>query len=415
MTWLVYLSANGVRVMRRSGKHLISMGEADSAGAAALFTHIPDAVAIRILVDSAEDVYQTIALPHVIGRARRHMLARHLQAFAVNNAYAAVSWQARLSAGRRDDMYLFAAIQASDWLQTYLHALQHAHVVCMTSTAMLVQQLAALGKPATALWVTQSTGGVRLTLVVHGQMLFTRLLNAGLVVADEISKTQQYLVSHQLLSASENLSVHHHDEDSLAALARHPQLLNFATPTMLQAHKQARGQQAWVMAALLIILSGLTTMIYLYQQNQQFAAQWQNLAQTPAPAAIAVPANIYDMQASVVLAQQLHNMPEPVADLAWLSEILTRYPRLQIVHLTWRAAAGGSLLIAGEVRPFAGDYIVAMAEVEAFMAALRSMARVSLVQALALPINRDPQVVVQGGAAQKAAKFELQVSLRGGA
>ena len=420
MIWFIYLSAHSVRVVCRLGKRLISVAEADAAASAALFAQIPSTATIYILVDSAEDVYQTICLPHVTGRARQHMLARHLQTFAINHAYAAVSWQVRLTEGRRDDVYLFAAIQASDWLQTYLQHLQRTHLAAMTTVAMLVQREVALNKRATALWVTQSVGGVRLTLVARGQMLFTRLLNNNLVVADEISKTRQYLVNHQLLSASESesLPIQSYNEDMLTAFARDPQLLNFATPVMLQAYKRARGQQIFVTAMRVVIILGLSATIYLYQQNQQLAAQWQGLASVPVPAimpvATGVPARVNEMQASVALAQELRHAPDPVVDLAWLSTILTHYPSLQITHLTWRAATGGSLVIGGEVRPFTGSDVVAHTEVEAFITALRNRARVSAVQAFALPMNSNPQLVMHGGATQSAAKFELQVSLRGG-
>ncbi len=427
MTHLIYLSALGVRVMRQSGKRIELVSEGDAAGAMALLAQLPEQTRVQLVIDSADDIYQTQSLPHVTGRARRQMLARHMQTLAANQAYASVQWQARLSAGRRDDMYLFAVIHASDWLQAYLRALQHVHIVSMTSAAILLQHVVReLDKQATGLWVTQSLGGVRLSFIANGQLLFTRLLNHDLNVVKEISKTQQYLISHQLLASSVMLPVHYvsgaiqpenlpqvewvqqADVDYLAALARCPKALNFAAPAMLQAYQRTRNQR-WVgLSAAGVLVSGLLVGGYLYLQNLQLAQQLQGL--TPLQKAVAMSVPIADKQAAVDLARQIRQEPEPIADLAWLSKLLMRYPNLQIQHLVWRSGANSGLVIAGDVRVSGAE--AAMREVDAFIAELRGEHRVSAVQAQQTPINRDPHAAVHGGAMQDEAKFGLQVSLR---
>ncbi|MEQ1666951.1 MAG: hypothetical protein ABL868_00705 [Sulfuriferula sp.] len=436
MSYLVYLSAVGVRIMRQSGKRTELIAEADAAGATAVLAQLPRQAQVRLLIDSADDTYQTQTLPHVTGRAQRQMLAR--QAQILTSPYTAVQWQTRLRDGRRDDVYLFAAIQESDWLRASLLALQHTHIVNMSSVAILVQQLARAAA-MTALWITRGQAGIRCTYVANGQLLFTRLLQADADVTAEISNTQQYLISHQVLSASAVLSVHYvagvlqpidlaqvqwlaqQADDYLQQLARTPQLLNFAPPALLRAHQQARWQHGLLVSAVSMIALGSLVLGYLYLQNQQRTQQLQALLRTPLPGVM--PMAIADQQATVNLFQQLRHAPEPITDLAWLSELLMRHPRLQIQHLVWRADTAGVLVINGTAQAGdaaqaddtaqANDAALAMHEVENFMAALRSDARVLAVHAQHLPINRDPHLPVHGGAVQDVAKFALSVSLRG--
>jgi hypothetical protein len=120
---------------------------------------------------------------------------------------------------------------------------------------------------------------------------------------------------------------------------------------------------------------------------------------------------IADKQAALALYQQLYDAPRPIADLAWLSNILTAYPHLQIQQLTWRQASGGVLVLAGVVQGW--DALAAMTEVDGFIAHLRLDKHVLQVQVSQLPINRDPQLAVHGGAMPGSAKFALQVDLRG--
>ncbi|MFA5172640.1 MAG: hypothetical protein WC426_13845 [Sulfuriferula sp.] len=425
MTHLIYLSAAGACVVRQSGKRIELVGEGD---AVALLAQLPEQTRARLVIDSADDIYQMQSLPHITGRARRQMLARHVQTLAANQAYASVQWQERSSEGRRDDSYLFAVIHASDWLQAYLSTLQHVHIVSMTSVAILLQHVArGVDRQATALWVTQSLGGVRLSFITRGQLLFTRLLNHDLDVIKEISKTWQYLISHQLLASSVMLPVHYvsgvirpenlpqvqwvqqADVDYLAALARYPKALNFAAPAMLQAYQRARNQRWIGLSAAGILVSGSLVAGYLYLQNQQLAQQLQMLTHIQKAVAMSVP--IADKRAAVDLAQQIRREPEPIADLAWLSKLLMRYSSLNIKHLVWRSGANSVLVIEGEVQ--VSDAEAAMREVDAFMAELRSGHRVSAVQAQHTPINRDPHTEIHGGAMQDdGSKFILQVSLR---
>lgn len=427
MTHLIYLSALGVRVMRQSGKRIELVSEGDAVEAVVLLAQLPEQTRVQLVIDSADDIYQTQSLPHVAGRARRQMLARHVQTLAANQAYASVQWQARLSDGRRDDVYLFAVIHASDWLQAFLRALQHVHIVSMTSAAILLQHVArGVDRQATALWVTQSLGGVRLSFIARGQLLFTRLLNHDLDVIKEISKTRQYLISHQLLASSVMLPVHYvsgvirpenlpqvqwvqqADVDYLAALARYPKALNFAAPAMLQAYQRARNKRWLGFSVTGILVSGSLVAGYLYLQNQQLAQQLQVLTHTQKTVAMPVP--IADKRAAVDLARQIRREPEPIADLAWLSKLLMHYPNLQIQHLVWRSGANSVLVIEGDVRVSGAE--AAMREVDTFMAELRSEPRVLAVQAQHTPINRDPHTEIHGGAMQDGAKFILQVSLR---
>jgi hypothetical protein len=354
------------------------------------------------------------------------MLQRHVQALLVNHAYAAVSWQVRRKDGRRDDVYLFAAMQSNDWLLGYLQALQHTQIITMTSAAILVQLLAReQEKQATALWIMQDTAGVRLSFIANGQLLFTRLLNHELDLVHEIGNTQQYLIHQQMLASSAVLPVYYpagltvpaefpqlrwipQTNDYLAMLARYPAVLNFASGTVLQTYQRARLQRWLVMITLGVAMLGLCVTGYLYQQNQQLMQQLQMLTDTRVP--IVVPVDISDKRAAVNLAQQTHSTPEPMADLTWLSQLLVHYPQLQIQHVLWRSS--GVLVVDGLVPMAQSD--AAMTSVAAFVTGLRSETHVKAVQVQHVPVNADPHLVMHGGMVLVDAKFSLQINLRGG-
>jgi hypothetical protein len=426
MKYLVYLSARGVRVIQHDSRRDVVVGEADAGGANGLLAQIPVGTKTHIVVDSVDDEYRNLVLPHVIGFARREMLKRHRQTVLVNQVYTAVSWQARLKTERCDDLYLFAAIPASDWLCVYLQGLQHTQIVVMTSVAILVQQLACeVDKQATALWVTQDLAGVRLSFIKDGRLSFTRLLNHDLDVAQEIGKTQQYLISHQLLASSATLCVHHtfalqitdlpqlqwvqHTNNYLAVVGRYSRVLNFASSDMLQAYQRARKHRWLVAITVFVTILGVGVAGYLYQQNQQLLRRWQVLSFTQLPVVTAL--DITDQKAVVTLAQHIHSAPEPVMDLVWLSKLLIRYPQLQVKHLLWSLDSEAVLILEGLVS--AGSSDIEMREVDVFVAELRHDPHVTSVKAQHVPIDTDPNGVMHGGLVQDTATFVLQVNLRG--
>ncbi|NOT17009.1 MAG: hypothetical protein HOP20_02930 [Sulfuriferula sp.] len=400
MTYFVYYSAAGTKVARQQGRHIVPLDNMD-------VTQIPADVPVRLLIDGVDEDYQRLTVPHVTGSARQHLLARHLGGLAAT--YKLAQWQARLTHGRRDDVYLLAAIHDSDNLAACVQALQHTQIVGIHSTAMLVWQMARrVDKSVTALWITQGLGGTRLTYLANGCLLFTRLLDSDADVAAEIAHTQQYLISHQLLDAAQSLMVH--DNRALDYLVQcRAGLPNFAPPWMLR-HARWRQIARWWRASMWVIsVLGLAAGGYFYQQHQQLLRYRLALPHTPLVAVQTM--QIADKQAALALYQQLRHAPQLPADLAWLSNILTVYPHLQIQQLTWRQASGGVLVLAGAVQGL--DTLAAMTEVDGFTAHLRRDKRVLQVQVAQLPINRDPQLAVHGGVMPTSAKFALQVDLRG--
>lgn len=424
MTYLVYLSESGVRTMRHCRSQDGLIGRANVEAATALLTEIPAGSVVRLVVDSVDDVYQIQQLPHVLGRTRQLMLQRHARTLLMNQTYTAVHKQTRLKEGRRDDVYLFAAIQAHEWLREYLQALQHVQILTMTSAAILVQQLAQeQDKQGTALWVTQDQAGVRMSFVAHGQLRFTRLLNHELDIMQEIGNTQHYLMRHQL-SALAVLPVYYPAElfqpvetaqfswilqtdDYLAVLARSRHILNFAPPEMRQTHQRVQLQR-WLRAiALVVILLGSACTGYLYQQNQRLSQQLQRLLHTRIP--VVATGDVAEKKTAVVLAQQIAQGADPMTDLTWLSRLLEQHPQLQIRHVQWRS--NGVLDVDGMVPGVSSE--TAMDYVGAFVQALRFERRVQAVVTPHMPVDIDPHAVMHGGVVHDDATFGLQINLRG--
>lgn len=403
---LVYLSAQGVSVAcQQRGKFRFVGGYiADAAGYqafASVLTQFKHAK-LSILVDSVDEQYHAEDLPHVLGGARAQMLARRLRQVSRDNAFAAAWYQGRQKHARRDDRYLFVSLNTLEWAQVWLNLLveQNVHLALLTTVPVvsytLIRHLPQ--KYTTLLWVTQQSGGVRLSYFSENRLLFSRLCTPESCLhaeqlAEEITKTRYYLTSHQYLPHQGALTVAvldtHHDHvrlceilnqeagrrlscevyaidaiaqrlrvnakdlhrypDSLhlAALGRYAVAVNLATPAMVLGYRQRQWQRGFYMTAVASLTMAALAGGYLGYQRNQFIialqqtrmqlAQQQQKYQTISLKMTNTPTTPSNLKAAVDAAHVLYAQPQPMHDFAVLSEVLAQHPSIVLTRLAWQS------------------------------------------------------------------------------
>jgi hypothetical protein len=174
-------------------------------------------VPIYLIIDAAEEDYHYETLPHVTGKACQALAERRLGQLYRNVTYRAASKVGREKDKRRDDIYLFQALNSVDnvapWVQVIeeLHApLAGVYLLPMVSE-ILVNQLK-LVTPHMLLTDWQGAG-LRQTYFLQGRMRVSRLVspfepNQGQLAElcrAETSKTRLYLLSQRLIARDTNL------------------------------------------------------------------------------------------------------------------------------------------------------------------------------------------------------------------
>jgi len=171
---------------------------------------------VWLLVDSVDEDYRLETLPHVFGKARQEMLERRLRQIYRGQPFCTAWRQGRDKDGRKDDRYLFAALNDSDWLTPWLSAIHSlgfplAGVSLVSSAAQALMTRLKIPEPQVLL-VSRQSAGLRFSYFQQGVLRFSRLtpgdrdegdhneINRGeLNCADEVSRTLLYLTSQRIL------------------------------------------------------------------------------------------------------------------------------------------------------------------------------------------------------------------------
>ncbi len=213
----------------------------------ALLHRYPD-TPVYLMVDTVEEEYRTEALPHVRGRARREMLKRKLSQMLRTAPYRATWLQGRETGAeaargkRRDDVYLFLALNSGDLLHPYLERIQiqRAPLAGIYLLPLVTQALAARLKCDTpgALLVSRQQGGLRQSFFLNGRLRISRLTPfdplgdpaSAELYAEEIEKSRLFLYNSRQLPRDARLTAQVLDFDgSLTQLpAQLPQETNFS-------------------------------------------------------------------------------------------------------------------------------------------------------------------------------------------
>lgn len=487
---LIYLSAHSVSLayQRRGKFHFVGEYRNDETGYQACFRDLKQFshVKLSILLDSVDEQYHAESLPHVIGAARSQMLTRRLRQVSRDSAYSAAWHQGREEEGRRDDSYLFVSLNSMEWVHPWFDMLALHHVkLALLTTVPMVSHALVLHLPqesAPLLWVTQQSGGTRLTFFIRNRLLFSRLTTPessleAEKLAEEIIKTRYYLISHQYLPPQSTLAVvvldtqHDHqrlcqilnqdtgldmscqvrntevlaqklwinpadlhryrDSLHLVALGRYSAPVNLATPEMTLGYRQKQWQRGLYMTAVATALIAVFAGGFLsFQRDQMLATVMQTrtmLAQQKQryqdiehkmPAAPTAPINLKN---AVEAAKTLQAAPEPLTDFSVVSDQLAGWPQIALTRLAWvnhdvdtQQTNARLLYVDGEIRPFQGDFISAMNDIDGFIANLRKNPEVVKVDIISMPVNRDPKATLHQATKEvtESAPFKLKLLLR---
>lgn len=170
-----------------------------------------------VVADMVEEDFQRQLLPHVRGRARRSMVERRLQLLFRETPLRMALQQGRETAGRRDDIYLFAALTNPSLVQPWLKAIEHegvplAAVYSATFLSLLLVRRLALVQPHLLL-ITHEAGGLRQTYFQGRYIKFSRLTRLApgdmlaREVAEETERMRQFLTSTRLTLRGDVLQV----------------------------------------------------------------------------------------------------------------------------------------------------------------------------------------------------------------
>jgi hypothetical protein len=174
---------------------------------------------IYLIVDAIEEDYKVESLPHTTGGARREIIERKLGQFNRNNVYRAAHFINRSLDKRRDDNFLFVALNNADFLQGWMNVIQanHAPLVGVYLLPMLsqvmVRQMKLMGPHI--LLCERLSSGLRQTYLHNGRLRMSRLTPMKDVKPNqlayfylvEIEKTQMYLLSQRLISSETPLQL----------------------------------------------------------------------------------------------------------------------------------------------------------------------------------------------------------------
>ncbi|MBT9613670.1 MAG: hypothetical protein IV108_10445 [Burkholderiales bacterium] len=178
-------------------------------------------VPVYLMVDTVEEEYRTELMPHVWGGARREMSKRKLAQLFRTVPYRAAWLQGRdTGAGkRRDDVYLFLALNSGDLLRPYLDLIhsRRAPLAGIYLLPQVTQALASRLKCATAgvLLVSRQQGGLRQSFFLQGRLRISRLTPLDPLgepataesYAAEVEKSRLFLYNSRLLPRETRLTV----------------------------------------------------------------------------------------------------------------------------------------------------------------------------------------------------------------
>jgi hypothetical protein len=423
----------------------------------------------RVILDSVDEDYRIDVLPHVHGAARSEMLTRKLRQVFRNAAFTGAWRQGRETDGRRDDRYLLAAVTDADWLKPWLAAIDRAELALegVTLLAMACQSLLRglkVREPHTLL-AYRLGSGLRLSYYKDGLLRFSRLLGGDATTqaanwaAEEISKTQLYLMGQRILPrearlqvllldpggglasaaaplnadpafSAKNLDLQTlaralHVPDAflgsapdiapLAAIAAVPLLLNLAPATLTRRYTDYRWRRALNLTTLAITVASIvfiggqwlrtldqedaTRQMQLDQR--QLDARYQAVTRTFPPA----PVSAEQLGQTIALATRLErDRASPQAAMLMLGRVLDGQPAITLRTLRWQDSSLDTPALAGERRlmidaalgNFDGNYRLAMEQIDNLVAILRKTPGVVEVVLAKSPINTQSSAALTG-------------------
>jgi len=223
---ILYLSDYQLCVLQANGKSLteIQRFQLDNNGEAEFANYLSNnpKTPIHWIIDSTQEEYQVLTIPHVVGKDHRDVMNQRMKRLFDDTTYTYGVIQDREKFGRRDDHVLLTGLNNPASLQLWLNLITAFKVplVGIYSLPLLTEGLLKyLPKAPYTLLVAQTpqinshtSAGLRQSFFVNNKLKFSRLipLNAlepeeyAQYVLTQITTTQRYLENARLLPVTEN-------------------------------------------------------------------------------------------------------------------------------------------------------------------------------------------------------------------
>ena len=214
---IIYLSDSELRVFLLKGKHLteevsFKTANEDSENKFAIYLGETALTPIELLVDTTQEEYQVVNIPHVRGKEHSEVMANRKMRFFKDMPYICGIVQKREKEGRRDDIALFMAITNADWLGDWLGIITRFKIPLLGiySVPLLSESLLKnLPKPIPKARYILFVAGLRQSFFIEQKLQFSRLIpspksdNSADFILKQVITIRHYLESARILPQTE--------------------------------------------------------------------------------------------------------------------------------------------------------------------------------------------------------------------
>ena len=202
---------------------------------------------IYLIANSIDEDYRVESLPHTVGKTRAEILQRKLNQFSRNAVYRTAHFINRDTDKRKDDHFLFVALNNTDFISGWINAINNmqAPLVGIYMLPMISQEIVRLQKGQAnkqethILLCEQLTTGLRQSYLQNGKLRMSRMVpfrvetsqpststdveenKLSAFYSAEIDKTRLYLISQRLVSRDTPLKVVLPSLDDNTAVCQH--------------------------------------------------------------------------------------------------------------------------------------------------------------------------------------------------
>lgn len=193
----------------------------DESGHAAFsdFLQQHASIPVYLIVDAVEEDYRLESLPHTTGAAKRELITRKLNQFYRGLYYRTAHFISRDKDKRKDDNYLFAALNNDEFIEGWIAVIQYvdAQLVGVYLLPMLSKLLIKQYKltAPNILLCEQLSSGLRQTYFDNGRLSMSRLVpnlpddaaKLAYFYLVETEKTRLYLMSKRFISLETRINL----------------------------------------------------------------------------------------------------------------------------------------------------------------------------------------------------------------
>lgn len=200
------------------GSQVFNNDENGHAGLAEFFQQ-HSSTPVYLIVDAVEEDYRLESLPHTSGAAKRELIKRKLNQFYRGLEYRTAHYINREPDKRKDDRYLFVALNNVDFLKNWVNIIKTMNMQLVgvyllpMLSQLLVKQLKLMAPHI--ILCEKLSSGLRQTYLHNGRLRMSRLVPTLPVPLNQVAKffqvetekTRLYLVSQRFIKQETPLSL----------------------------------------------------------------------------------------------------------------------------------------------------------------------------------------------------------------